>query len=192
MNLIEFCETFKVSLPKARKMKKAGVLRLDETLSEQVTAIRHTMARGQPLTAMQLCHLIEHPKDLLDLGSHASRAQEQLREMGNAKLEAAPKHIAAHISDAARSNKQAASLLASWIKQVIPRDPVTHSYLAVRLLLGLPENVRKFDVGRIPRAMMEVRKLEEFSGWFEVHVQGKKTFTIYKRPSKKALANLDL
>lgn len=183
MNILEFCETFRISLAKARRMDKAGVLRLDENTSEIETSIRHALTRGQPLSAFQLCALVENPGLLLSLGRYAGRAETLLAELGDVQAESAPREVAASILHAARGDDKAVSVLVDWIKRIIPaRGSVSHSYIATRLLLGVPENLRKFEVPRLPRAIFYCRKGEALQGWFTVHEQGKRTFTLYHRP----------
>jgi len=187
MNLFEFCEKFKISLSKARAMLKADVLRLDENTSELAQEVRHLISRGQPLTAAHLCAMIEEPGLVLDLGRYAGKAQEQLDALGNAKAGAAPKQVAAYISEAARGDREAVAVLVEWLKEIIPAKPVAHSFIAVRLLLGLAPSVRKFDVPRIPRALHECRKREDFADWFEVSYSGTRAKTFYRRPAKKSV-----
>lgn len=185
MNLFEFCEKFNISLRKARLMQKADVLRLDENTSEIATRIRDLLAKGQPLTAEQLCALVEEPSLVLDLGRYSGRAQAQLDALGNVKAEIAPKQVVAYISDAARGDREAVSVLVDWLKSVIPARPVSHSYLAVRLLLGLAPSVRGFDVPRLPRALFECRKRAEFANWWQVSRNGTRSNTFYAQPAKK-------
>lgn len=192
MNIFEFCERFHISLAKARKMNKAGVLRLDENTNERATEIRLLLSKGQPLTAAHLCAMIEEPGLVLDLGRYAGKAQEQLDVLGNAKAGAAPKQVAAYISEAARGDREAVAVLVEWLKDIIPAKPVAHSFIAVRLLLGLAPSVRKFDVPRIPRALHECRKCEDFADWFELSYSGTRAKTFYRRPAKKPVATFDL
>lgn len=192
MNLFEFTEKFKISLRKARAMEKAGVLRLDENTNERATEIRLLLSKGQPLTAAQLCELVEDPALVLDLGRYAARAREQIDALGNVKAETAPKEIAAYISEAARGDQEAVSVLLNWLFEIIPAKRVGHSFIAVRLLLGLAPSVRKFDVPRIPRALLECRRRQEFAEWWTVEARGTRSQTFYKRPVKKPLATFDL
>lgn len=173
-------------------MLKADVLRLDENTSELAQELRHLISRGQPLTAAHLCAMIEEPGLVLDLGRYAGKAQEQLDALGNAKGQAAPKHVAAYISDAARGDAEALGVLSDWLREVIPARPVDHCYIAVRLLLGLAPNARKFDIPRIPRALLNIRKRPDFAAWFEVSYSGTRAKTFYRRPAKKPVATFDL
>lgn len=190
MNLFEFAEKFKISLRKARAMEKADLLRLDETTSDLATELRLLLGRGQPLTAAQLCAMVDDPALVLDLGRYAGRAREQLDMLG--KVEPAPKAVAAYISEAARGDQAAVTVLLDWLQEIIPAKPVNHSFIAVRLLLGLAPSVRKFDVPRIPRALLECRRRAEFAEWWTVERSGTRSQTFYKRPAKKPVANFDL
>lgn len=186
MNLFDFCERFHISMAKARKMEKAGVLRLDENTSESLTAIRHALTKGQPLTAAQLVELVESPSAVIDLGRYASRAQDELDALGDAKGETAPKHVVAYVTDAAKGEPEAVGVLLDWLKAILPAKPVSHSYIAVRLLLGLAPSIRKFDVPRIPRALLNCRRHDAFAGWWRIEKRAGRNATIYQRPAKKA------
>lgn len=192
MNIFEFCERFHISLAKARKMDKLGVLRLDENTPEPITEIRHWLSRGQPLTAAQLLELVESPSAVLDLGRYADRAQEQLDALGDVRSQVAPKLVAAHVTDAAKGDAEAVAVLIGWLKEILPAKPVSHSFIAVRLLLGLAPNIRKYDVPRIPRALLNCRRHDDFAGWWRVENRKSRNVTIYQRPDKKTLANFDL
>lgn len=192
MNVYEFAEEFRLSLKKARAMEKRGLLRLDGGADSEGDAIRHLLSRGQPLTAAMLCTLLESPGLVLELGKYASRAQEQISALGNAKGQAAPKHVAAYISDAARGDAEALGVLSDWLREVIPARPVDHCYIAVRLLLGLAPNARKFDIPRIPRALLNIRKRPDFAAWFTIETRGDRGKTFYNRPAKKPVATFDL
>jgi len=182
MNILEYCERYKISIPKARRQLKDGVLRLDECFSETLLEIRYYLSKGQRLPAAHIAYLIDNPKQIADLGNHAAKAQEQIEDVGNARQEAAPADVAAYIADAAKGDKEAVSILIDWLQSVIPDEPVGHSYLAVRLLLGVPENIRKFDVPRIVYAFMHCRKVESFSPWWRLETVGSRNVTIYQKP----------
>lgn len=194
MNIFEFCEKFNLSLPKARKMLKAGVLRLDENTPEAVAEIRFSLSRGQRLTAAQMAYLAESPNAIGDMGRYAAKAQSCLDEIRDAsgRIVPAPEMVSAYISDASRGDHEAVSVLVDYIRDILPRRPVPHSYIAVRLLLGLDISIREYDVPRVPRALYHCRQHEDFIGWWYVGKAGKRTMTIYHRPSKNPLANLDL
>ena len=185
MNIFEYCEKYHISLAKARKQMRDGVLRIDETTSEAITEIRHCLSRGQTLTAAQLVELIENPGSTLDLWRYAGRADEQLSALGDARNEIAPKHIAACVTFAAKGEAESIDALLSWLQQIIPARPVGHSYIAVRLLLGIPASLRQFDIPRIPRALHECRRREEFAEWWRKETPKGRSVTIYQRPAKK-------
>lgn len=195
MNLLEFCAEFAISLPKARKMLKKNVLRLDENMSDEAISIVAKLRNGDNLSALQLCALIESPSLVIDLGRYAGKAQEQLDAIGNAKAEAAPKQVAAYISEAAKGDKaepETFSILIPWLQSVIPSVPVPHTFVGTRLLLGIAPSVRKFDAFKLSRALLECRKREEFADWWHVSRDGTKSHTLYHKPAKKPVVNFDL
>lgn len=187
MNIFEFADRFNVSLAKVRKMHKAGLLRIDESTREETASIRLHLARGQSLTAAMLCDLLEDPAIMLDLGGYASRAEKEIAALGKVREEAAPKIVAAFITDAAKNDEEAVNVLSGWLRTVIPAKPVGHAYIAVRLLLGLATNIREYDVPRIPRALLNCRQRPEFAAWWRTEKRGKRNVTIYCRPKLDAL-----
>lgn len=152
----EFAAEYHISLGKARRMEKAGWLRVDANATP-IDEIRIALKKGARLTVAQLVELIENPSGLLELGAYARQAQAQLDILGDPKSEAAPRDIAAQLLDAYRNEGEAVAAVASWVVSVLPSGPVGHAYIATRLLLGVPESIRKFDVPRLQRVLMNVR-----------------------------------
>lgn len=195
MNIFEFAEKYNISLQKARKMNKAGVLRLDENTAPELSEILYNLSRGQRLTAAQMAYLAESPDAIGDMGRYAAKAQSCLDEIRDAsgRIVPAPEMVSAYISDAAKGEAESVGALVDWIKETLPPSrPVTHGYIAVRLLLGLAPNVRQYDVPRVPRALYHCRQSDELSGWWRVDEVRKRRVTVYQRPVKNTLANLDL
>lgn len=192
MNIFEFCERYHISFKKARKMEREGAITFDGSMPETIEIICRTLKNGDELTAAQLLELVESPGAVLDLGRYANKAQEQLDALGDVRREAAPKLVAAHVTDAAKNEPEAVAVLVAWLKEILPAKPVSHGFIAVRLLLGLAPNIRQYDVPRIPRALLNCRRHDTFAGWWRVENKGNRNTTIYQRPTKKALANFDL
>lgn len=185
MNIYEFCEEFKISLGKARKMNKRGVLRLDGD-SEAAGEMRHYLGRGQALPAAHLVKLLEEPALLLDLGRYSDKSEQQIAELGaRVKDDAAPREIVAYIGDAAKGDAEAVAVLVEWLKEILPAKPVPHAFIAVRLLLGLAPSIRKFDVPRIPRALLNCRRHDDFAGYWRTMPAAGRNITIYSQPAKK-------
>ena len=105
MNIYEFCEEYRISIGKARKMETAGVLRLDPGESEHGAEIRQQLRKGQPLTVAQLLAIIEDPSVLRELGRYREKAESQLAALGDVEGEAAHREVAAYITDAARGGE---------------------------------------------------------------------------------------
>lgn len=183
MNLYEFSEEFRISIHKSRKMEKAGVLLLDSGESEHGAEIRFQLSRGQSLTVAQLLAILEEPSILCELGRYRDKAESQLAALGNAREEAAPFEVAAHIMDAAlRRDAEAVGVLIGWMKAVIPAEPVNHYWIAVRMLMGLQPNIRKYDVPRIGRALLNCRNSPDFAGWWHVEKFRSRRVTLYQKP----------
>lgn len=191
MNVFEFSEKYKISVAKSRKIAKDYPAIFEGEENPIASEIRHYLGRGQPLTAAHLVALVENPSIVMALGRYADRAQTQADELGNPKNEIAPKIIVATISDAAKGEPESVERLLDWLETIIPAKPVMHSYIAVRLLLGVPENLRKYEVPRIPRALLNCRRHARFANWWSVQQIAGRSVTNYRRP-KNPLANLDL
>jgi len=182
MNIHEFSERYKISMAKSRLILKENPHWFDGSASTKGIEIKAWLANGQPLTAMQLCELIENPGFMLELGKHAHKAQEALERLGNVQGEIAPKMVAACITDAASKDPDALRAIIDWLKSVIPSEPVGHAYLATRLLLGLAPNVRQFDAPRLQRVFLNCRLDPSFANWFFVKKNFSKSITFYKKP----------
>lgn len=182
MNIYEFSEKFRISLRKARKMDKAGVLRLDSGESEHGAEIRLQLRKGQPLTVAQLLYIIEDPAIMSELWPYDEKAKNQLAALGNVNDEAAPREVAAHITEAARGDDEAIGVLIGGMKEIIPIEPVPHHWIAVRLLMGLPSNIRGYDVPLIRRALLNCRKHTDFERWWCVENIRSRRVTLYRRP----------
>ena len=101
MNIHEFSERYKISMAKSRL-----ILKEESSLVRWIHQHKRNRDKGmvkrngQPLTAMQLCELIENPGFILQLGKHAHKAQQTIERLGNVQAEIAPKMVAACITDA--------------------------------------------------------------------------------------------
>lgn len=180
MNVFEFAEEFRLSLAKARAIKKRFPQIFDGEDS-RFDPLRATLAKGNRLTAPQLVELIENRAGLLELGKYAATAQRELDALGKVKGQEAPKAVVANIMEAAKNEPDAVQILVDWLRDVIPAEPVEHAYLAVRLLLGLPENIRKYEAPRIPRALLNARNHPDLAGWWRLEKSISRNRTLYQK-----------
>lgn len=180
MNVFEFSEKYKLSLAKTRRIKKDYPQIFDEADS-RFDPMRSTLAKGNRLTAPQLVQLVEHPGNLLELGKYATTAEREVAALGDAKGQAAPKLVVANLMEAAKGEPEAVQILVDWMREIIPPDPVEHAFIAVRILLGVPENIRRFEAPRIPRALLNARNHEDLAGWFRVETVASQKRTFYQK-----------
>jgi hypothetical protein len=153
----EFCAEFHISLGKARRMEKRGWLRIDGATT--------------PVDEIRLA-----------LGAYARQAEAQLSLIGNAQAEAAPADIAAQILDAYRNDTEAVGIVAAWVLGILPTGwPVGHAYVATRLLLGVPENVRQYEAPRLQRVLMNCRAHPNLVGHSFTVKQASRNVTYYQR-----------
>jgi hypothetical protein len=181
MNVFEFHEQYKISLAKARRIGKENPHWFDGT-SGATDGVRATIAKGNEPTAMQLVDLIENPAGILELGKYAGKVEHELAALGNAAGQVAPKEVVANIMEAAKGEPEAVEILMAWVKEILAHGkPVNHAYIAARLILGIPASIRKSEVPRIPRALLNVRQHPAFSGFWHVEKSASRNRTVYQK-----------
>jgi hypothetical protein len=193
MTLLEFCDEFRISHAKAKRMQKRGVLLLNDIGDLDLVKIRQTFRQSNDLRADILCALLESPSLVLQLGRYSGKAQDALDDIGDAIAGQAPREVALSLMDAANGDEAAIKSLCDWIKGALPKDgsPVGYHWLAVRLMLPLPANIRHHENERIRRALLRCRKSGALDGWFTYEHKSGRNVTIYARP-KISLVDLDL
>jgi hypothetical protein len=182
VNILELSEKAGISVKKLRVLDKLGGLRHDDNITP-LDEMRAAIKSGNRLNVGQLVHLVEHSEGLLELGRYADKARVQLAELDNPKGQGAPPEIAALTLDAFEKQPAAISALVGWLKTIIPAHPVGHSYVAARLLLGVPELSRQYDVPRLQRIMMNCREDPSFAGWWRREKQVTQNRTVYQKPA---------
>lgn len=180
MNIFEISEKHKISVKKLRAMDKDGLLRHDASTTA-LDEIRSTLKTGNRLSVAQLVHLVELPAGLLELGKYAEKARVQIAELDNPAGQVAPREVAAQILEAFEKQPAAVAALVEWFKTIIPAHPVGHAYLATRLLLGVPEASRRFDVPRLARVMAHCREHPGFAGWWRKEKSVSRNRTVYQK-----------
>lgn len=182
MNIFEISEKSKISVKKLRVLDKLGVLRHDASATE-LDGMRNTFREGNQLNVAQLVYLVENPAGLLELGRYAEKARAQMESIRDVagQVKAAPPEISAQILEAFEKEPKAIAAIVEWCKSILPAEPVGHSYIAVRLLLGVPENVRRFDIPRLQRVMMNCRDHPNFAGWWRREKLVSRNRTVYQK-----------
>lgn len=182
MNIFEISDKHKISVKRLRAMDKDGLLRHDASTTP-LDEIRATLKTGNRLNVGQLVYLVENRAGLLELGKYAEKARAQLAEIGNTKNQEAPREIAGQILEAFERDGAAVAALVAWAKTIIPSHVVGHSYIATRLLLGVPEGSRGYDVPRLRRVMMNCREHPDFAGWWrhEKDAATSRNRTVYQK-----------
>lgn len=184
MNIYEISEKHKISLAKLRAMDKDNLLRLDSVEDDRSASVRYYLSRNTNATVEQLLWLIESPAMIVDLGKFADRARSQLNALGDVRQTAAPRDVTAYIDDAARGDADAMAIVSRWLRDVLPIKPVNYAWVATRLLIGLPENLRAFNIKRIPMALLNIKATPEFAGYWEIVGDGKRNQTFYAKAKK--------
>lgn len=169
MNILQLSVKTGIPVTKLRKLEKLGALVADKETGFLDTLIFH-MRGNRILTVSQLLALIEAPDLLDELAAvkprYASRAREQLQALGSVADSLAPRDVTAAIVGAARGDDDESLIIADWLKGILPAAPVAHAWVTVRLLMPLNEFMRGQTAPLISPALLNVRKLPEFAGYW--------------------------
>lgn len=184
MNIFEISDKHKISVKKLRAMDKDGLL-LHDASTTPLHAIRETLKTGNRLNVGQLVYLVENRSGLLDLGKYTEKARAQLEAIRDAagQVEPAPLEVASLVLEAFERDGAAVAAVVAWVKSILPPHPVGHSYVAARLLRGVPEASRVHDLPRLRRVMMNCREAPEFAGWWrnEKDARTSRNRTVYQK-----------
>lgn len=179
--LHEFCERWNISLRKARLMDKEGDLRLSGS-EKPIDAIRLALkTSSRRLNVAQLVYLIENPDEALELGPYGRLAEAAIEALDKPKGQVAPPDVTAQILDAYNGEPAAVEIIAKWLASIIPGKPVNHAYLAVRLMLGVPEGTRKYDFPRVQRVFKYARAHPAMAGLWKTVRQASQNVTYYQK-----------
>lgn len=191
MDIYEIANRSGLSLRSLRKLERLGVLDTGKEPAAEMSEfekINYDLRKGNALNSIQLASLVEFPETVDRLGDYAGKAQVQIDALGQCQDEKASAAIVALVDRAAKDDPAAVLGLAEWLQSVIPsKGSVSHHYLAVRLLLGAGKSLRSYIAGRLPRAFLNCRNVEEFAGWSSVVERGTRRLTNYHRPTNYAL-----
>lgn len=180
--LYEISEEMRISVKKLRQMHKKGYLRCDGSVDPIADDIRTFLNSGLHLTVKQLVALIDTPSLLLEIGPKQDKAQGYVESLGD--IDPAPDDVWPEIAGAAAGDKESVQKLVQWAYEAIPAEgKVSYHYLAVRLLLAVPEDLRKYEFPRLNKAFLNMRKSPEFEGYWFTERQGKRNVTWYHQPS---------
>lgn len=184
MNIHDVATKSGVSVRALRKLEKLKLIRFDPDPDAdehpRAAEMRFLLMRNQQLSAALLVELIENPPAFYDLRKYETRARQQVAALGDVRASVAPIEVLAAISDAAGADASAAQTLADWLKRILPSEPVSHYWVAVRLLLPL-DPIQRDPIGKqISLALMHMRKLESFAGnWASVPGSGGRSVINY-------------
>lgn len=176
-------ELSKVSLRTLRKLERLGFLKNAESENPLASKINYNLRKGNALSVVELAALLQDDELWFYLGDYVDRAKTQVAALGKVDPDKVPSGMASTIELAARDDPQGVAPLVDWMKATIPEaGDVSHHFLAVRLLLGVPETQRDMVAGWIPRAFLNCRKFEAFAGWWKVTGKPGARLTIYYQP----------
>jgi hypothetical protein len=171
VDIYQFCETYRISVRKAKRMQADGVLALDVADRPLTREIRHYLGRSQPLTALMVAAVAGSEVTLKSLGNHQDKARKILKALD---LTPAPAEVAASVDGAIRNEPEALAILGAWVNATVKsRSVVYHQELGARLLLGMPEVLREREARKLVGAMGRLRQSGHIEGLWRV--VGKRT-----------------
>jgi len=194
MDIYTLARKARVPLKTLRRIEKFGALKVDKE-SEQISQLLFHMRGNMKFTLPMLLWLIDDPALIDELGyisgTYAKRAEAQLRTLGDVKATGAPIDVTAEIQEASKGNADAALVLAQWLMNVLPDErTVSYHWIAARLLSPLNAFLREQNAPWITLALLNVRRLPEFAGyWKSVSIGARNEIQYF---AKKELAGLDL
>ena len=171
MNIFEVAHKTGISLKSLRKLEKLkldfGALDDEPDTYLHAAKIRFMLMRKGTLTVEQLLQLIDD-RDIFDeLKKYRAAAQTQVDALGDFKATAAPIEVQGAIDSAAGGDVIAAREIATWLRRILPAAPVSHAWVAVRLIVPLIPLHRETMAPRVSLALMHTRRLPEFAGYWE-------------------------
>lgn len=194
-DIYKISEITGLSIRTLNRLDKYGFLRVTKSADPIADAIRVNLKKGNRLTALQQFHLLKNPKSRETLEQWDFEISAALDALGDALSDGAPWSVSSSIELAARKDKVAIDKIAQWLAGLIQTDTGfddgakrDHAYLAVRLLANVPEHHLEALAGKLTACMWQCRNHETMRQFWEV-IDG---HTLYFRPGKKSLANLDL
>lgn len=166
MNIHDTSTKYKIPVSALRRLEKGGLLKFEKP-SDSVAKMRFLLIRNQQLPVESLLELLDDPGTIFDLHKYQERGRAQITALGDVRGEAAPIGVYASIADAAGGDVLAAQTLADWLTGILPSEPVSHHWVAVRLLLPFDEMQRGEMLGKVSFALMHMRKLDSFADYWE-------------------------
>lgn len=183
MDIYEASLRYRVSLKTLKAMARDGEIRLDEPVPI-ISKMRAYLAKQGTLNVEHLTTLTEDRSLLDQLGPFQDKARDALKLIGTDvwNAPAAPKEVGWSLLGAASGDPVDLSVIETWLKGVLPSDPVRHQWIGVRLLLSLDPDERPQEFKRLRRVMLNLRRRESFAGWWHVQENGEQKVTFYSRP----------
>jgi hypothetical protein len=186
MNIYQLSVKSGIPVTKLRKLEKLKALVIDQETEFLDKLIFH-MRGNQTLSVSQLLTLIREPALLEELAAarprYAKRAGEQIAALGDISQHEAPVSVIGAIVGASRGDDDESLVIVNWLQSILPAEPVPHAWIAVRLLKPVNEFTRGQLAPLISPAMLNVRKLPEFKGYWHSWKAGSRSVISYYRKS---------
>lgn len=185
MNIFDLSQKTRIPMKSLRKLEKLGVLIVDRE-PDIISEIAFHMRTNWQLSLPMLMHFVDQPELLDDLGyvsaRYRQRAETQIEALGDLSQHLAPLKVTSAIDGAARNESEAIAILETWLKDVLPCDPVSYYWICVRLLKPQNEFLRAAALPLLKLAMMNVRKSDTFKAYWVSKELGSRTTIRYRKP----------
>jgi hypothetical protein len=192
--IFEISTQLDISLRTLRKLEKAGYLKATKSADPISDAARDNLKKGNRLTALQQLHLLRNPEARESLTQWEYDIDATLEALGNVDADSAPWDVSSAIELAARRDVDAINKISNWlisfiqVSEYFDKDKTRdHAFIAVRLLANVPSHSLEDLAKRAQACLWQVRRARP--DYWQLNDKGQ---TVYFRPKKKALANLDL
>lgn len=187
MNIHEISEKYRITLPKLKRMQKAGLLICDAGDGHPLAAsMRANLANKNSLSAEQIFVLIENPEVFAELRQRQDAARAQIRALGDYVADRPAPAVLADFREAAGNDPDAIRACMFWLKTVITENPVGYQWIAVRIaqLIKNPTARAEF-LNLLRRALFNIKREPSFAAWFTVDKTGARTKTVFSKPKTK-------
>lgn len=192
--IYEISTQLDISLRTLRKLDKAGYLKATKSADPITDSARNNLKKGNRLTALQQLHLLRNPEARESLTQWEYDIDATLEALGNVDADSAPWDVSSAIELAARRDVDAINKIADWLYNLIlcsdsfdKGAQKDHAFITVRLLANVPSHSLVDLSKRAQACLWQVRRARP--DYWQLNDKGQ---TVYFRPKKKALANLDL
>jgi hypothetical protein len=172
-------------------MERDGVVKFGKSLMpSHWQKVFRDMRKGR-MTALSIALAVKYPQRLNEFSIYSSVTDNDQRTLRNSiescdlrETFVASESLATPMCGSSINEVKYIKKIVCYLKSILPEYPVTHHYIAVRMLLSCPnENLMVQMAKDISRGFYHVRSYEGMTGWWHSVPDKKgKNATFYSRP----------